>query len=118
MGRSADLPRSSGEMDGDDTDCHVLHVDMDAFFASVEIRARPELKGLPVVVGGAQGRGVVAAASYAARAFGVRSAMSMAQALRLCPMAVVITPSRGSYVEASSGIMKTERLLPTCAVST
>jgi DNA polymerase-4 len=106
MGRSADLPRSSGEIDGNDTGCHLLHVDMDAFFASVEIRARPELKGLPVVVGGAEGRGVVAAASYAARAYGVRSAMSMGQALRLCPKAVVISPSRGAYTEASRAVMK------------
>jgi DNA polymerase-4 len=106
MGRSADLPRSSGEIDGNDAGCHLLHVDMDAFFASVEIRARPELKGLPVVVGGAEGRGVVAAASYAARAYGVRSAMSMGQALRLCPKAVVISPSRGAYTEASRAVMK------------
>ena len=106
MGRSADLPRSSGEIDGDDRGCHVLHVDMDAFFASVEIRARPELRGLPVVVGGANGRGVVAAASYPARAYGVRSAMSMAQALRLCPKLVVITPERSSYSETSAQIMR------------
>jgi DNA polymerase IV len=106
MGRSADLPRTSGEIDGDDTGCHVLHVDMDAFFASVEIRARPELRGLPVVVGGAGGRGVVAAASYEARRYGVRSAMSMGQALRLCPRAVVISPSRGAYAEASAAVMK------------
>jgi len=106
VGRSADLPRSSGEIDGNDTGCHLLHVDMDAFFASVEIRARPELRGLPVVVGGAEGRGVVAAASYAARAYGVRSAMSMGQALRLCPKAVVISPSSGAYTEASRAVMK------------
>jgi DNA polymerase-4 len=106
MGRSADLPRSAGELDGDDTGCIVLHADMDAFFASVEIRARPELRGLPVLVGGTEGRGVVAAASYEARRYGVRSAMSMGQALRLCPKAVVISPSRGAYSEASAAIMK------------
>ncbi len=105
MGRSADLPRSSGEVDGDDTGCHVLHVDMDAFFASVEIRSRPELRDLPVVVGGAGGRGVVAAASYPARVYGVRSAMSMATALRLCPQLVVIEPNRESYRIASDAVM-------------
>ncbi|UQX87202.1 DNA polymerase IV [Jatrophihabitans telluris] len=105
MGRSGNLPRSAGETDGDDTGCTVLHVDMDAFFASVEIRSRPELRGRPVVVGGMEGRGVVAAASYEARRFGVHSAMSMAQALRLCPQAVVISPSRGAYTEASRAIM-------------
>lgn len=106
MGRSADLPRSSGEVDGDDTGCSVLHVDMDAFFASIEIRSRPELRGLPVVVGGAGGRGVVAAASYPARVYGVRSAMSMGQALRLCPKLVVIAPDRAAYRSASEAIMK------------
>ncbi|MCW2522240.1 MAG: polymerase, partial [Frankiales bacterium] len=105
MGRSGDLPRSSGEVDGDDSGCHVLHVDMDAFFASVEIRANPSLRGLPVVVGGAGGRGVVAAASYEARRYGVRSAMSMAQALRRCPNAVVVPPTRGAYTEASRAVM-------------
>jgi DNA polymerase-4 len=106
VGRSGDLPRSSGELDGDDDGCTVLHVDMDAFFASVEIRARPELRGLPVVVGGANGRGVVAAASYAARKYGVRSAMSMGQALRLCPKLVVITPQRDAYAKTSAAVMK------------
>ncbi|HEY2044058.1 MAG TPA: DNA polymerase IV [Jatrophihabitans sp.] len=105
MGRSADLPRSSGEIDGDDAGCNVLHVDMDAFFASVEIRARPDLRGLPVIVGGTQGRGVVAAASYAAREFGVRSAMSVAQALRLCPQAVIVSPRHGVYSDVSQAIM-------------
>ena len=79
---------------------------MDAFFASVEIRARPELRGLPVVVGGANGRGVVAAASYEARKYGIRSAMSMAMAQRLCSRLVVVAPQRGAYTQASAAIMK------------
>ena len=106
MGRSGDLPHSSGEVDGDDSGCTVLHVDMDAFFASVEIRARPELRGLPVAVGGAGGRGVVAAASYEARKYGVRSAMPMGQALRMCPRLVVVTPNREAYTSTSAAIMK------------
>ena len=104
MGRSADLPRTAGLFDGDDTGCTMLHVDMDAFFASVEIKRRPELRGRPVVVGGGQ-RGVVAAASYEARKYGVRSAMSMAQALRRCPNAVVLPPDRAAYSAASAEVM-------------
>jgi len=104
VGRSADLPRVAGRFDGDDTGCTMLHVDMDAFFASVEIKRRPELAGRPVIVGGMQ-RGVVAAASYEARRYGIRSAMSMSQALRRCPHAVVLPPDRAAYSAASAEVM-------------
>src|SRR3954468_13481287 len=94
---------------GDDTGCPVLHVDMDAFYASVELRSRPELVGTPVIVGGLGSRSVVLSATYEARAFGVHSAMPMMRARRLCPQATVISPSHGLYDEASRGVMEVFR---------
>lgn len=83
----------------------ILHVDMDAFYASVEQRDDPSLAGRPVAVGGdPTRRGVVAAASYEARAFGVQSAMSMAKAVRLCPSLVIVPPDFGRYRAASNAV--------------
>jgi len=83
----------------------ILHIDMDAFYASVEQRDDPSLKGKPVAVGGSPtGRGVVAAASYEARAFGVHSAMPMARAVRLCPSLVIVRPDFQKYRAASSAV--------------
>jgi DNA polymerase-4 len=90
---------------GDDTGCTVLHVDMDAFYASVELRSRPELRGKPVIVGGGS-RGVVLSATYEARRFGVHSAMPMTRARRLCPQATVVQPSHGLYSTVSAGVME------------
>ena len=82
----------------------ILHIDMDAFYASVEEQDRPELKGKPLIVGGTGGRGVVAAASYAVRRFGVRSAMPMREALRRCPQAVCVAPRMARYKEVSEQV--------------
>src|SRR5258705_2916824 len=83
----------------------ILHVDMDAFYASVEQRDNPSLRGLPVAVGGdPDKRGVVAAASYEARTFGVRSALPMSRAVRLCPSLVIVHPDFNKYRAVSQQV--------------
>jgi DNA polymerase-4 len=85
----------------------IVHVDMDAFYASVEQRDHPELRGRPVAVGGRpDSRGVVAAASYEARRFGVRSAMSMARAVRLCPSLAIVQPDFAKYRAVSQQVFE------------
>jgi DNA polymerase-4 len=91
----------------------ILHVDMDAFFASIEIRDDPSLAGKPVLVGGGGRRGVVAAASYEARKYGCHSAQPTAVALRKCPQAVVVSPRHGHYVAVSHAVFEIfERYTP------
>ena len=102
--------RTTGKLDfpapRDDSTCTILHVDMDAFYASVELLSRPMLRGTPVIVGGSGSRGVVLSATYEARAFGVRAAMSMGRARRLCPDARVIAPDHRRYARVSEGVME------------
>ncbi|MFT6564262.1 MAG: DNA polymerase-4 [Actinomycetes bacterium] len=100
--RDGGLPR----LGSDDSGCYLLHVDMDAFFAEVELRDRPELRGRPVIIGREGGRGVVTSATYEARAHGVHSAMPMGRALRASPNAIVIEPSMGKYSVASREMME------------
>ena len=76
---------------------YIAHLDLDSFFVSVEVLNNPELKDKPVIVGGSRERGVVAACSYAARRFGVHSAMPMKKAMQLCPQAILVRGSRGDY---------------------
>ena len=97
---------ASGEPGLADGHRRIIHLDMDAFYASVEQRDDPALRGRPVVVGGSpRARGVVAAASYEARTFGIRSAMPMARALRQCPDLVIVRPDFPRYRQASQHVM-------------
>jgi len=105
MGRGDGSGRIVSPDDADDSGTRILHVDMDAFYASVEVLDDPSLRGKPLIVGGVEGRGVVASASYEARRFGVRAAMSVGQALRLCPSAVVVVPHFERYAALSRQVM-------------
>ena len=91
-------------MEGFFLDSRIIHVDMDAFFASVEVLDNPRLKGKPVIVGGTSNRGVVATCSYEARRFGVKSAMPIFMAKELCPNAVFLKPRFGRYKDISNSI--------------
>ncbi|MGO4535528.1 DNA polymerase IV [Leifsonia sp. 2MCAF36] len=105
MGRTDGSQRQVSAADVDDSESSILHVDMDAFFASVELLERPDARGKPAIVGHAGGRGVVTSATYEARRYGVRSAMPMSQALRLCPTAIILPPHYERYTEYSAKVM-------------
>ncbi|WP_082177768.1 DNA polymerase IV [Arthrobacter sp. RIT-PI-e] len=90
-------------------ECRILHIDMDAFYVSVELQDHPHLRGVPVVVGSPSGRSVVLSASYEARRFGVRSAMPMSVAMRRCPTAVILPPHHHRYSEVSAQVMRVFR---------
>ncbi|MFG6401624.1 MULTISPECIES: DNA polymerase IV [unclassified Microbacterium] len=105
MGRGDGTGRIVSPPGADDTGTGILHVDMDAFYASVAVLDDPTLRGKPIIIGASEGRGVVSSASYEARRFGVRSAMPVGQALRLCPTAIVVSPRFDRYVELSREVM-------------
>ena len=93
-------------MDQNQTPKHIIHLDMDAFYPSVEVLDNPELRGKPVIVGGSRERGVVSSASYEARKFGVHSAQPMATAMRLCPNGIVLPTRMARYAEVSKQVFE------------
>ncbi|MBW9092864.1 DNA polymerase IV [Microbacterium jejuense] len=106
MGRGDGTGRIVSPDDADDTGTGILHVDMDAFYASVEQLDDPTLRGKAIIIGAPESRSVVSSASYEARRFGVRSAMPVSQALRLCPHAIVVPPHFERYLEMSARVMR------------
>ncbi|GAA5154173.1 DNA polymerase IV [Microbacterium pseudoresistens] len=105
MGRGDGSGRVVSPDDADDTGAGILHVDMDAFYASVAVLDDPSLRGLPLIIGGRDGRSVVSSASYEARRYGVRAAMPVGQAIRLCPAARVVPPDFPRYQDVSRHVM-------------
>ena len=105
MGKQDGLDRRVSDVDIDDSAATILHVDMDAFFASVELLDHPELRGKPVIVGVRSARSIVTAATYEARRFGINSALPMSVALRRCPHAIVLEPHFERYVHYSHIVM-------------
>ncbi|MBN8206054.1 DNA polymerase IV [Microbacterium esteraromaticum] len=105
MGRGDGSGRLVSPEGADDSGTGILHVDMDAFYAAVEVLHDPSLRGLPLIIGGREGRSVVSSASYEARRYGVRSAMPVGQALRLCPTARVVPPDFERYRAVSAQVM-------------
>ncbi|WP_314094434.1 DNA polymerase IV [Microbacterium foliorum] len=105
MGHGDGRGRIVSPADADDAGTSILHVDMDAFYAAVEVLDDPTLRGLPLIIGAPDGRSVVSSASYEARRYGVRAAMPVSQALRLCPSARIVPPHFPRYHEVSRQVM-------------
>lgn len=105
MGRGDGRGRIVSPEGADDTGTRILHVDMDAFYAAVEVLDDPSLRGLPLIIGAPDGRSVVSSASYEARRYGVRAAMPVSQAMRLCPTARIVMPHFDRYQAVSRQVM-------------
>lgn len=105
MSKSPYCAAAKRDWGSDNSRTDILHVDMDAFFVEAEILRNPSLRGKPVIVGGSGNRGVVSSASYEARARGVRAAMPVSQAKRLCPEAIVVSSGHGYYASLSRKVM-------------
>lgn len=106
MGRADGNGRLVSRRGADDTGAGILHVDMDAFYAGVEMLDDPRLRGKPLIIGAPESRSVVSSASYEARRYGVRAAMPVGQAMRLCPQAIVVPPRMSRYLEVSTQVMR------------